>query len=229
MHSKEATFSDEEEYVRVYVGFIETYRKTGVGKACAGHKMFILSSIFPLITWIFSPVLILGATDPTGSWKSFQLHNNSKCAIRGKRRMKTRNARGSDDCLPKHWRWVSLSWADEIQVWTSLAIDDNETVLCTDLGTDRANWFYNDMFQSKKIKSQLESIFRKRNSRKKRVDTIKQGFLPEDWSWICLCWANETQVLFYCAQINRQSIGDVDFRSNGTDWFWIWKKNTSLI
>lgn len=45
----------------------ETYRKTGVGKACAGQRIFMLSPMAPRMTWMFSPVLIFGATDPTGS------------------------------------------------------------------------------------------------------------------------------------------------------------------
>lgn len=46
-----------------------TYRKTGVGKAWAGQRTLIPSPMVPRMTWIFSPVLIFGATDPTGSFK----------------------------------------------------------------------------------------------------------------------------------------------------------------
>lgn len=95
------------------------------------------------MTWMFSPVFILGATDPTGSWIIWKfLLLSAKGTNHHERRRKRHQTETFEWFLPKNRRWISLTWAQKTQSCANLMTEDCETILSVNSGANRSDWLW---------------------------------------------------------------------------------------
>lgn len=205
----------------------------GVGKACAGQRIFILSPIWVLITWIFSPVLIFGATEPTGSW--MKLESSAKLARDFRKSHKMRQgvewfswkfSLKSWRFLPKNRSWVCLCRANQARCLPIGSKMNRKSISDVDFWRYRTDWLLNFGKRGKvtfrRPKKQFNDQIKEKTRPKGEETDAARSNSPKNGDRKCLSRAAQKRYVTWKLAIHvLLFVSGVQFRAHASDRLWI--------